>query len=327
MNKYIDKKQFFSFLEFLKSKPDIRTKLIIVAVTLSLVPARNYYYQLDLSSSMPVVRAVDYQLLPPVEYPVNQTQIQPPFLTSLSVMVIDVDSKAILYQKNPDRELLPASITKIMTALISLESYDLNDIVTITNLNNNGQRMDLEIGEQITIENLLYGLLVQSGNDAATALARYYPDGETAFIAAMNQKAEQLHLNNTHFSNPTGLDSPGHYTTVHDLSLLAAEAMTDPVFAKMVGTIGITISNIDNTILHQLETINKLLGEVAGLSGVKTGWTELAGECLVTYTEREQRKIITVVLGSQDRFSDSRQLIDWAFNNHHWQSFPQAIDH
>jgi D-alanyl-D-alanine carboxypeptidase len=212
-----------------------------------------------------------------------------------------------------------------MTGLIVLENYDLDDVVTIQSINGPGQTMDLEIGERITVKNLLYGLLVQSGNDAAAALAQFHPQGEKAFIAAMNQKAKDLHLNHTQFTNAAGLDTYGHYTTVHDLSLLAAEAMKNRTFKKMVSTQGVTVADVDNTIVHQLEAINQLLGEVPGLTGIKTGWTELAGECLVTYTQRNGQAIITVVLGSQDRFGESQALIDWAFANHSWEEVPPAI--
>jgi len=313
-----------NFLAFLKSSPGLKTKLFLGFIFLSLLPARNYYYSLDLSQHRPLVRSVNQSLDSSSKYPVNQTGLPAPYLTARSAIVVDVDSKSLLFNKNPDLQLLPASTTKIMTGLVVLETYDLDDIVTIESVNGTGQKMDLEVGERITVENLLYGLLVQSGNDAATALAQFHSDGEDAFIAAMNQKAKDLHLNGTQFTNAAGLDAYGHYTTVHDLSLLAAEAIKNETFKKMVSTQTITVSDIDNTISHQLETINELLGQVAGLAGVKTGWTELADECLVTYTKRDTKEIITVIFGSQDRFGETQQLIDWAFANHSWKEIPPA---
>ncbi len=307
------------FLEFVNAQPQLKLKLVLAFLFLSLLPGRNYYYSLDLNSHQPLVRSINQPLDSPSQYPVNFTGIPAPNLTARSAIVVDVDSKTILFNKNPDLKLLPASTTKIMTGLIVIENYDLDDIVTITSVSGTGQKMDLEIGERITVESLLYGLLVQSGNDAATALAQFHPDGQDAFIALMNQKLKDLYLHDTQFTNAAGLDAYGHYTTVHDLSLLAAAAMKNPQFKKIVSTQGITVSDVDQTIFHQLEAINELLGQIRGLTGIKTGWTELAGECLVTYIKRGDKQIITVVLGSQDRFGETQQLIDWAFMNHQWK--------
>ncbi|AKM79615.1 MAG: hypothetical protein UX85_C0001G0225 [Candidatus Beckwithbacteria bacterium GW2011_GWB1_47_15] len=304
---------------------DSKLKLIFASLILSLVPARNHYYDLYLSAARPPVKEVNAALPEPVGfYPVNLTGIPAPYTSAPGVVVLDADSKAILYQKNPDLKLLPASTTKIVTGLIALEHYPLDQVITIDSIGVVGQTMKLALGERISVENLLYGLLVASANDAAAVLAQHYPGGEDAFIAAMNQKVKDLNLTNTQFQNATGLDAYGHYTTAHDLGLIAAAAMANPTFAKMVSTTGITVSDVDSTIFHQLETINELLGRVDGLSGVKTGWTELAGECLVTSTQRDGRAVITVVLGSSDRFGESVKLIDWAFINHRWES-SQAI--
>jgi len=307
------------FLDFVKARPQLKIKIVLAFLFLSLLPGRNYYYSLDLNSHQPLVRSINQPLDSPSQYPVNFTGVPAPNLTARSAIIVDVDSKTILFNKNPDLKLLPASTTKIMTGLIVIENYDLDDIVTITSVSGTGQKMDLEIGERITVESLLYGLLVQSGNDAATALAQFHPGGQDAFIALMNQKLKDLNLHDTQFTNAAGLDAYGHYTTVHDLSLLAAAAMKNPQFKKIVSTQGITVSDVDQTIFHQLEAINELLGQIRGLAGIKTGWTELAGECLVTYIKRGDKQIITVVLGSQDRFGETQQLIDWAFTNHQWK--------
>jgi len=307
------------FLDFVKARPQLKIKIVLAFLFLSLLPGRNYYYSLDLNSHQPLVRSINQPLDSPSQYPVNFTGVPAPNLTARSAIIVDVDSKTILFNKNPDLKLLPASTTKIMTGLIVIENYDLDDIVTITSVSDTGQKMDLEIGERITVESLLYGLLVQSGNDAATALAQFHPGGQDAFIALMNQKLKDLNLHDTQFTNAAGLDAYGHYTTVHDLSLLAAAAMKNPQFKKIVSTQGITVSDVDQTIFHQLEAINELLGQIRGLAGIKTGWTELAGECLVTYIKRGDKQIITVVLGSQDRFGETQQLIDWAFTNHQWK--------
>jgi len=313
------------FTLFLSQHKTIATNFILAIVFLLFLPAQNYYYSLDLSTYHPLVRHLDLDLSNFSFYPQNVNQVSAPLISAYSAVVIDVNSKAILFTKNPDEKLLPASTTKIMTALVALDQYRLNQIVTIDSHSLvEGQNMGLESGEKITVENLLFGLLVQSGNDAAQALADFYPQGETGFVAAMNQKVKDFNLLNTQFQNPTGLDEFGHYTTVHDLSLIAAHAMENPDFVRFVGTQKITVTDIDHTIVHELETINELLGEIPGLKGVKTGWTELAGECLVTYTQRDNHAIITAVLNSQDRFTDSRLLIDWVFTNYQWTD-PPAI--
>jgi D-alanyl-D-alanine carboxypeptidase len=320
----INRQDFWDFVKFIQSRPALKSSFLLGLFFLLLLPGVNFYYNLRLTPGKPVVRPLNLQLPPTSTYPVNLNAIPAPAISARSAMVVDVQSRAILYQLNPDLKLLPASTTKIMTALIALDTYPLSQIITINSVNGEGQQMGLELGERITVENLLYGLLVQSGNDAAIALAQHHPQGEAGFIQDMNQKAQTLNLLDTQFTNPVGFDDFGHYTTVHDLSLLAAEAMKNPVLKKMVSTIGITVSDVDNTIAHELEAINELLGQVPGLAGIKTGWTELAGECLITFTKRGQHQIITTVLGSQDRFSDSQQLIDWAFTHHQWQPVPGA---
>lgn len=301
-----------------------KTNFILSAIFLSLIPARSYYYQLDLSQTKPLVRPTNYQFLPVSDYPVNTAKIPAPALTAKGVIVIDADSKAILYQQNPDLKLLPASTTKIMTALIVLENYSLNDVLTIDSINTEPVTMGLQTNEKITVENLLYGLLVGSANDAALALARHFPGGEAGFIAAMNLKAKSLHLLNTQFTNPVGFDSFGQYTTVHDLSLLTAEAMQSAFFKRLVSTISITVTDVDHTVSHELTNLNLLLGRISGLSGVKTGFTQLAGECLVTFIQRQNHQIIIVVLGSNDRFGEISQLIDWVFANFSWQELSPA---
>jgi len=320
IKKIVSKKKLLAFLQFIEENRRFKINTILALSFLLFIPARNYYYQLNFpASASPIVRSLNQQLLSPSDYPVNTIGISAPDLTARSILVIDVDSKAILYQKNPDLKLLPASTTKVVTALVALDHYPLNKVLTINNLNNIGQIMELESGEKITAENLLYGLLVQSANDAAFVLADNYPGGQTAFIKQMNQLVEDLGLYDTQFTNPSGLDDFGHYTTVHDLAQISAYAVSNPVFSKMVATKNITVFNTDNTISHELESINQLLGKVPGLIGLKTGWTELAGECLVTLTKRNNHQIIAVVLASEDRFSESQQLINWAFDNHQWQ--------
>lgn len=242
-----------------------------------------------------------------------------PALSAQTALAVDLNSGVSLYEKDPDKRILPASTTKIVTALVVLDSYPLDQVVTIGDIVVDGQKMNLVKGEQITVQNLLYGLLVFSANDAAEALAANFPSGREAFIAAMNQKAVDLHLANSSFTNPAGLDDQNHYSTARDLVLVSEVAMANPIFAKIVGTKSIVIASADNTIKHNLTNVNQLLGEVEGVQGVKTGWTEAAQENLVTYLDRNNHKIMIAILGSQDRFGETKEMIDWIFNNYDWQ--------
>lgn len=242
-----------------------------------------------------------------------------PILSSQSVMAVDLDSGVTLYEKDPLRPLFPASTTKIVTALVVLDNYNLDDIITVGNVNVVGQKMGLVAGEQITTRSLLEGLLIYSANDAAEVLAQSYPGGRDEFVNLMNEKVKSLGLVNTHFSNPSGLDDAAQYSNVRDLVTVSRVAMQNPTFAEIVGTKQKTVSSTDGKIIHRLININELLGVVDGVKGVKTGWTEVARENLVTYVERDNKKIMLAVLGSQDRFGETKELIDWIFENYSWE--------
>jgi serine-type D-Ala-D-Ala carboxypeptidase (penicillin-binding protein 5/6) len=232
---------------------------------------------------------------------------------------VDLDSGVSLYEKNPDTKLLPASTTKIVTALTALDSYQMDQVITVGKINIVGQKMGLFQGEQLTFENLLYGLLVYSANDAAETLAESYPAGYDAFILAMNAKAADLSMTNSHFDNPVGLDTDDQHSTAKDLIRASEVAMRNPEFAKIVGTKSINFTDVSGKIKYNLKNINQLLGVVPGVMGVKTGWTENARENLVTYIERDGHKVMIAVLGSQDRFGETKELIDWIFANYKWQ--------
>jgi D-alanyl-D-alanine carboxypeptidase len=152
-------------------------------------------------------------------------------------------------------------------------------------------------GRRITIKNILYGLLVHSGNDAALALAENFPGGYAGFVSAMNQKARDLHMDHTTFKNPSGVEQYGHTTTARDLAILAGVALDNPVIADMAKTKLITVTDVTGQIVHRLETTNELLNVVPGLVGLKTGWTTNAGECLVSVVERDSHRVVVVVLG------------------------------
>lgn len=242
-----------------------------------------------------------------------------PILSAQGVMAVDLSSGVSLYEKNPDNTLLPASTTKIVTALVALDNFSLDQIVTVGKMNIDGQKMGLFYGEQIKVQDLLYGLLVYSANDAAETLAQAFPGGRDAFITAMNVKAAELNMNKSVFQNPVGYDGQSQISTARDLVRVSEAAMRNPEFAKIVGTKNITVTDITGKHKYNLRNINELLGVVPGVMGVKTGWTENARENLVTYIERDGHKIMIAILGSQDRFGETKELIDWIFTSYKWE--------
>jgi D-alanyl-D-alanine carboxypeptidase len=206
--------------------------------------------------------------------------------------------------------MYPASTSKIITALVVFDQLKTDDVVTIERVRDEGQVMGLVRGEKITVESLLYGILVQSGNDAAYALADHV--GYDKFIELMNQKARALSMKNTVFVNPAGLHSNRQVSSAFDLSIAARELLQNEYLAKMVHTKQITVSDETFTYFHPLSNVNQLLGSIAGIGGLKTGYTEEAGENLVTlYRRPDGHELILVVLKSEDRFSDTKTLVDW----------------
>lgn len=280
-------------------------------------PGQNYLQTIGINPGM--VKVYSTPNLDPFIYPKSDGVLAPK-LSGRSIVVQDADSKTILYSKNPDLLLMPASITKVMTAIVALDYWsDLTTPIVVKNEDRAiGQTIELQTGESITLENILYGLLVHSGNDAALAVADNYPGGYSAFVEAMNNKASALHLDHTTFKNPSGVEQYGHLTTARDLAVLASYALKNPIIAKMANTKHVTVTDITGNIIHDLETTNELLGVIPGLKGLKTGWTSGAGECLLSYVERDGHNIIVVVLGSYDRFGETTALINWAYNHHDW---------
>ncbi len=253
-------------------------------------------------------------LLPPVSQ-----SIPVPDLSANAILVKDLDTDTILFQKNVNVPLPIASTTKIMTALVAEDFFKPNSVLTVENATNTGGAVaGLVAGEKLSYRSVLYAMLLNSGNDAAFTIAENYPGGVSAFVAAMNQKARDLHLRNTHFANPAGFDDPAHFASAADLSEITAEALKYPQIARVVSTKETEITSIDKQYIHKLHNLNKLLSSVPGVLGVKTGYTELAKENLVTLVERENHRILTVVLGSGDRFGDSTKLIDWSYRNYLW---------
>lgn len=242
-----------------------------------------------------------------------------PKLNSRAAVIYDRKSKKIIWGKKENEKRPMASTTKIMTAIVVLENANLSDTVTVSkkSAGTGGSRLGLKVGDKITVNNLLYGLLMVSGNDAAVALAEYVGGSVEGFADKMNQKAKELGLENTHFVTPHGLDMADHYTTALELAEMADYAMNNEKFAEIVNTKNITISI--NGRSKSLKNTNELLGNLEGVNGVKTGFTNGANRCLVTSVSRNGMNVIAVVLGAdtkKDRTRDSVEIIEYAYKNY-----------
>ena len=305
------------------SKFSLLLALAILAIFF-FYPGQNVYQTISLEKRPPVA-AFNGVMPTMAPYPVNATKILPPDLTSQAILVVDIPSVVVLYQKNPQVKLAPASTTKLMTALVAMDYFKMDDILTVKTVITEGRVMGLAGGDKLTFENLLYGALVHSGNDAAFTIAENYPGGVDNFVKKMNAKAKDIYLLDTSFTNPVGFEDSHHFTTAKDLARLAAYALNNSNIAKIVGTPNITVADVNFTKFYRLENVNELLGKIPGVLGVKTGWTENAGECLVTAVTRNSREILLVVLGSKDRFGETETLINWVFANYNWNNFsPQS---
>ncbi len=241
--------------------------------------------------------------------PIPVTNLQAPYLTAQGYYVVELDTFTPVLKKNEHTKFYPASTAKIITALVAYDEYGENDIVTVNQASTEGQIMDLKPSERITVENLLYGILVHSGNDAAFALARHM--GLSTFVEKMNLKAKSLSMKNSYFTNPAGLDDPLQVTSPYDLALAARSLLQKEYLRKMVGTKEIVISDVDYKIFHRLTNVNKLLGEIQGIGGLKTGYTDLAGENLVSFYRHNGHDYIIVILKSEDRFADTATIVNW----------------
>lgn len=293
----------------------LRFYLLFVFFTLLFLfyPGDSYYFHifsynrsLFAENKLPVKLKVG-----PVPYLKNPFYL--PLISAQGVYIIDLPSFTPIFMKNEKSRFLPASTTKIITALVAYDVYKPEDIITVKRTIYDGQIMGLNIGEKITVENLLYGTLVYSGNDAAYVLADNY--GYDKFINLMNKKAKEIKMADSHFTNPDGLDENSQYSTPFDLALAARNLLKNPYLAKIVSTKEITISDVDFKYFHKLSNVNILLGEIAGIGGLKTGYTEEAGQNLISFYKKNGHQFIITILKSEDRFADTRNVVKWLNDN------------
>ena len=244
------------------------------------------------------------------EYPVLKKTFVPE-ITAKGAVIMDADSKVVLYSKNSDLRFSSASTAKIMTALTALDFFKLDDFLTVQNPRVEGVTLGLKSGQKITFENLLYGLLLPSANDTAFIIAQNFTS-EKEFVNKMNQNARKFNLINTHYEDPAGLEDDGDYTTPLDLARLSSLAIKNETFAKIVATKEKVIVDSEGN-EYALKNLNKLLGE--NVTGIKTGTTTGAGQVLVISKKEGDHTIIIVVMGSSDRFLDTKILMNMVSDN------------
>lgn len=242
----------------------------------------------------------------------DPAQPEDPLLSAHAAIIMDDASKVVLFGKNESIRFSMASTTKIMTALTALEYFNEQDILTVKSTDVEGSVIGLPLGEKMYFNDLLYVMLLPSANDAAVAIAQNYPGGEAAFIEKMNENAAKWHLRSTHFSDSSGLDDAGDYTTVLDLARLSSIAMKNDTVAHIVGTQYKTVTDVTKTRTYVLNNLNKLLS-LRHIKGIKTGYTEEAGGVLTTAVTvgnpEDNHQVITVVMKSKDRFADTESLL------------------
>lgn len=243
-----------------------------------------------------------------------------PSVAGKNAIAIEATSGRILYDKNAFSKASIASTTKIMTAIIAIENNNLSDIVVVSKkaANTGGSSVDLKENDTIKLSELLYGLMLNSGNDAAVAIAEHTAGNIENFAALMNKKAIEIGALNTNFVTPHGLDKDEHYSTAYDMAIIAQYALNNQIISKLVSTQYYTMT-FENGKTKQLKNTNPLLSFYSGITGMKTGYTGLAGKCLVASAKRENLEIIVVTLGepsSKLRISDTVKILDYCFNTY-----------
>lgn len=291
----------------------IKKTLIILLIIFCIVINQNISFADDETED------VDEQEEMEVVNSINEKISEEPKINSRIAVVYDRNTGEAIWGKNEYQRSAMASTTKIMTAIIVCENANLDDevIVSAKAASTGGSRLGLKKNDKITVRDLLYGLMLRSGNDAAVALAEHVGGDIQGFAKLMNDKAEKLEVANTHFVTPHGLDNPDHYTTAFELAKITDYALSNETISKIVGTkyYTITINGYSKALINT----NELLGNVSGIYGVKTGFTGNAGRCLVTSIKRDDIDVIIVVLQAdtkKDRSKDTLKIIDYIFSNY-----------
>jgi len=250
-------------------------------------------------------------------------------ISANTAAVIDVETGRMLYEKNGDQRMLIASLTKIITAIVAIESgKDLDDIVTVSSRasGKEGSSIYLKVGEKHKLIDLLYAVMLRSGNDAATAVAEHVGGTEAKFVEMMNAKVAELGLRGTHFANPHGLDADGHYSTAHDMAVLTGYALRNDVFAKIVSTKVKEIPMPGEAWNRRMYNKNKMLVRYDGADGVKTGYTKAAGRCLASSATKDGRQVAVITLRASSDWIDHANLLDYGFNKYKFEEVADDDD-
>jgi D-alanyl-D-alanine carboxypeptidase (penicillin-binding protein 5/6) len=295
----------------MKSEKRIKIALALTLFTISILVA------VLISNNTSHANELDAEEEIPVVYTFNESveTVGPQAINAASAIVMDMKSGRVLYAKDAFTARPMASTTKIMTALIAIENCDLDEIVTVSKRADaiGGSTIGIQQNKEYKLHDLLYGLMMNSGNDAAIAIAEHVGGDVDTFCKMMTKRAAELGALNTSYKNPHGLDADGHYTTAYDLALITRYALANPIFSEIVSTKQATIPG------RSLYNTNEMLGSYAGADGVKTGYTGKAGRCLVTSATRNDMRLISVVLGCPSRYKraqSSKLILDYAFENY-----------
>lgn len=315
-NRIKDQNTFFNLVKILS------VSVCLIALVLSKIGAEAVNPKLlaqNFEESEESVLGVYYKR--PTVAPIASSNIYDPEIYATSAIVMDADTRTILFAQNIDEQRPMASTTKLMTALASLREFSPTRVISIDaeDVAVGGSSMYLLPGEEFLLKDLIKGLLIPSGNDAALTLENEFKTRGKDLIVEMNEYALALGMNNTHFVNASGLDDEDHYSTAHDMAMLASFAIQDYTIRSSVNISETIVYSLDGVHGHYLKSTNELLGEVEGVDGMKTGYTLGAGQCLISSVVRNGHRIVTVVLNSPDRFAESETLIEWTYNNYSWE--------
>lgn len=301
------------------------TSLLSLYIATSLQPKLGIGIPIQLNTSPSTVKTASYtysDFRNGESVPIKKPELISPIIKANGSIAIDLKTGKILFEKNIHERLQLASITKLMTILIILEENKIDEVVTVSAnaASTSGSRMNLVKGEEITIDNLLLGSLINSANDAAVALAEHNAGTVEAFVEKMNKRALELGLVNTRFSNPAGLDGPHNYSSAFDIAKLGSYIYHNDFIKNAASIQTLEVSSISGNYIHKLKTTNDLLGnEFYKIKGLKTGQTTAAGLCLIAIAENDSgNEVVTVVLGSPARFTETKILVDWLFRAYNW---------
>lgn len=300
--------------------PDFYIIIGIILVNLFWLPSSSFW-----GLYLKKEKIQDSKLSPILEYehpsiPIVKDNVKPA-LSAKNYILIDTQTNSILLSKDKNAEIYPASITKLATALTALNLYPLDEVITVQQPYLEGQVMNLQVGEKITVRSLVTALLVFSANDSAFNLAYHDIKGTVGFVDQMNSIAKKYDLKNTHFTNFDGLHNPEHYSSVYDLSQIGRLSMRNSIIKNTVKLKNVSVTDIGGSIIHNLVSTDELLNVVPEIEGFKTGWTPEAGQCFLGLINLNGHYLISVVAQSEDRFNDTKILLDWAKANVTWQKY------